>query len=272
MSSIFKRILLAIIAIPLLYLSIVILNFNNHLIFAILVITASFIGNYELYKMFDSTSRPYLIYYLPPLIPLSLYVFLSLNISLVYTVILAFILILITVIRASLSVDENSLSRITSTFFSIIYPNIGIIFILLILFTKQPIYLLLVVFVTVFANDSFAYIVGMLFGKNNKGYFKVSPNKSIAGFIGGLVFTILALYITNIIFDINQNIFLTILFGSLISIISNIGDLFESSLKRSANIKDSGYIMLGRGGILDSIDSLVFSVPVIYLIFILTGV
>ena len=124
-------------------------------------------------------------------------------------------------------------------------------------------------FILVFSCDSFAWLFGMLFGKNNRGFIKISPNKSIAGFVGGILCTIGMAILCKFIFKVSFEQFpywgMALLgFGSAILAIS--GDLVESLIKRSANIKDSGNIILGRGGMLDSIDSLLFVVPFFYLI------
>jgi phosphatidate cytidylyltransferase len=129
---------------------------------------------------------------------------------------------------------------------------------------EQSTLLLLMLFLLVFGNDTFAYIFGMWLGKSNRNIFTVSPNKSLAGFIGGIAssITIAVLWISFIpamarMFNIIEGIAL----GLVVSIISNIGDLIESALKRGANVKDSGTIIMGRGGIMDSIDSLLISAP-----------
>lgn len=106
----------------------------------------------------------------------------------------------------------------------------------------------------------------MLLGRNNKGFLKASPNKSIAGFCGGFAGSILSGVLSWCLWrDIfTGSIIKLVLLGALISITSIIGDLVESVLKRSSECKDSGSIVPGRGGILDSIDSILFSAPVFY--------
>ena len=126
--------------------------------------------------------------------------------------------------------------------------------------------------VIVFGTDSLAWLVGMLFGKNNRGLIKASPNKSIAGFVGGIFGTILVVFIITRFFPgysvrfaniSNIKIFLITFITSIVAII---GDLLESVIKRSANVKDSGTIIPGRGGILDSVDSMLLAAPVFYLL------
>lgn len=118
------------------------------------------------------------------------------------------------------------------------------------------------VFILIWTSDSFAYLTGRQFGKH-KLFERVSPNKTVEGFIGGAVFTILAAlllwYFTaciSLVGYIGLSL-IVIVFGTL-------GDLFESALKRSFNLKDSGTFMPGHGGILDRVDSLILTAPTVY--------
>lgn len=123
----------------------------------------------------------------------------------------------------------------------------------------------------VFGTDSLAWFFGMLFGKNNRGFIKASPNKSIAGFLGGVIGTIIVIFLITQFVPLFKNtlshisrleIFIITLITSIFAIV---GDLIESVIKRSANVKDSGNLIPGRGGILDSVDSLLLAAPVFYL-------
>ncbi|OSY87926.1 phosphatidate cytidylyltransferase [Tenacibaculum holothuriorum] len=115
----------------------------------------------------------------------------------------------------------------------------------------------------IWTNDSFAYLVGKNFGKH-KLFERVSPKKTIEGFIGGLAFAIIVGFIigkNSVIFNITH----WIVIASIVSIIGNLGDLVESKFKRQAKVKDSGTIMPGHGGLLDRLDSLFFLAPFVYL-------
>lgn len=123
-------------------------------------------------------------------------------------------------------------------------------------------------FILIWANDTFAYIVGKTMGKN-KLFERISPKKTIEGFLGGMVFAIAAAYILSL-FDI----FITPVFNSpatwmgaaiILVIFGTLGDLVESQLKRKAGVKDSGKIMPGHGGILDRLDSIIFAIPFLFL-------
>ena len=125
--------------------------------------------------------------------------------------------------------------------------------------------ILICILIFIWVNDSFAYLVGKNFGKN-KLFKSVSPKKTIEGFIGGLVFSLIAAFFITQQHN-NQKITLLdwMIIAAILSIIGTIGDLIESKFKRQANIKDSGNIMPGHGGLLDRLDSLFFAAPFVYL-------
>jgi phosphatidate cytidylyltransferase len=118
----------------------------------------------------------------------------------------------------------------------------------------------------VFANDSLAWLFGVTLGRR-RGIVPVSPNKSLAGFIGGMSGSVFATFLAAAIFPgAGFPAFLPkIGIGLLIGATVVIGDLVESGFKRSAGVKDSGALIPGRGGFLDSTDSLLFSAPVFVL-------
>ena len=103
--------------------------------------------------------------------------------------------------------------------------------------------------------------------QNNKGIIKASPNKSVAGFLGGFAGSVLSGIIGWILFPnlFSGPVFKVVALGIVMAFVSILGDLVESVLKRSAQIKDSGSIIPGRGGILDSVDSIFFAAPVYYI-------
>ena len=127
--------------------------------------------------------------------------------------------------------------------------------------------LIILVFCLLWANDIFAYLTGKLLGKH-KLFPRISPGKTIEGSVGGLVFTIIAMVVFAHYADwlpIADGIgmaAIAVIFGTL-------GDLSESMLKRQAGVKDSGKLIPGHGGILDRFDSVLFSVPFIFVYLLL---
>jgi len=165
---------------------------------------------------------------------------------------------------------DNVINRLAGCFSVIIYPGVFMSWLV-----KMSVWgisgSILLFMLIAFANDSAAWLAGSLLGAKNKGIFPASPNKSIAGFIGGLIGALIistgAVFLTPSVFQGNINFVKVIILGVITAIFGSLGDLAESAIKRSADVKDSGNLMLGRGGILDSIDSIAFSAPVYFLLF-----
>ncbi len=117
-----------------------------------------------------------------------------------------------------------------------------------------------------FGNDSLAWLFGKYLGKR-RNIVEVSPNKSLAGFLGGSIGSVAAAFITLGLLNAAPQasllamVALSFALGGGMAFFVIVGDLFESALKRSAGAKDSGIIVPGRGGVLDSFDSLYFSAP-----------
>ena len=119
--------------------------------------------------------------------------------------------------------------------------------------------LILSIFAIIWLNDTMAYLIGKKTGKH-KLMKKVSPKKTWEGTLGGLVFACIT-SITLSFFLIPLNIIEAGGLGILIAIAANLGDLFESSIKRKADRKDSGTILPGHGGLLDRFDAALFAIP-----------
>jgi len=128
------------------------------------------------------------------------------------------------------------------------------------------------IFILIWTNDTFAYVVGKSIGKH-KLIEKISPKKTIEGFIGGIVFSVIAAVLISKFYiqakPSHQSLSLLIwtISAVIISVFSTLGDLIESKFKRIAGVKDSGNIMPGHGGILDRLDSIIFVAPFVYLFY-----
>lgn len=114
----------------------------------------------------------------------------------------------------------------------------------------------------IWATDSGAYFIGKAFGKR-KLWPEISPNKTIEGSIGGVVCAVIVAVLFSIFTDIDASLIQLFVITIVLSIFGQIGDLVESALKRHFNVKDSGRILPGHGGILDRFDSLLFVWPLI---------
>ena len=116
-------------------------------------------------------------------------------------------------------------------------------------------------------GDIGAYFVGRLMGKR-KLIPAVSPKKTVEGALGGLVFSALTGLGVCAYFNLPFSPLLAFLIALIVGASGQVGDLAESALKRTANVKDSGSLLPGHGGMLDRIDSLLFGVPLAHLLFL----
>jgi len=122
--------------------------------------------------------------------------------------------------------------------------------------------LLIALLIFVWTNDTGAYLSGMSMGKN-KLFERISPKKTWEGAIGGTLLVVLASYLVSIwITEIAMIHWIAL--GVICSVTANFGDLFESLLKRSLNVKDSGTLLPGHGGMLDRFDGVIFAVPAFF--------
>jgi len=127
-------------------------------------------------------------------------------------------------------------------------------------------------FILIWTNDTFAYLVGKSIGKH-KLFERISPKKTIEGFLGGVVFAAFAGFLISKFYIqpnpefSSRSILIWTIIALIASIFGTIGDLIESKFKRIAAVKDSGAIMPGHGGILDRLDSVIFVAPVIFLFY-----
>ena len=125
--------------------------------------------------------------------------------------------------------------------------------------------LLLAIFIFIWVNDTGAYLVGSRWGKRRLAP-NISPKKSVEGSIGGLLLVLLSAVVLRLLLFPELSWLSILLIAAVVAIFGTIGDLFESSLKRQAGVKDSGKLIPGHGGILDRIDSLLLAVPAVYLL------
>ncbi|WP_042356239.1 phosphatidate cytidylyltransferase [Bacillus rubiinfantis] len=144
---------------------------------------------------------------------------------------------------------------------SAIYVGIGFYFFLE---TRQAglVYIFYSLFI-IWATDSGAYFIGKAFGKN-KLWPEISPNKTVEGSIGGICCAVVVSLFFGFLTDMNATMITLIGMTIVLSIFGQIGDLVQSAYKRHFNVKDSGNILPGHGGILDRFDSLLFVLPLLH--------
>ena len=127
--------------------------------------------------------------------------------------------------------------------------------------------ILISIFILIWTNDTFAYLIGKSLGKN-KLFERISPKKTIEGFVGGILFAMLAGVLISKFYMPELVIWKWIVIALIVSVFGTLGDLVESKFKRIAGVKDSGSIMPGHGGVYDRLDSVIFVVPFVFFYFL----
>ncbi|GAB1481234.1 phosphatidate cytidylyltransferase [Treponema sp.] len=280
MKKVFQRLLMFAIAFPTVLAIVLFLPHFNHLTANIIVVLMSSLGAIEFAIIIGKKG-----YRIPNweaailggLVPLAASLTLSFNAPkdlIVISFMLGSTWIISSRVFSSNDKIQCMASRAASGFSVLVYPGAFMAWIIRINSLPHASQILLIFLLIVFANDSLAWLFGMLFGKGNRGLIPASPNKSLVGFIGGLLASVIVGCLAPLffpeIFSISKASFLANAFfaGALLGFASGfaaiIGDLAESTIKRSSEVKDSGSIIPGRGGVLDSIDSLSLAAPVFY--------
>ncbi|MDE5581687.1 MAG: phosphatidate cytidylyltransferase [Treponemataceae bacterium] len=280
MNKLVQRLLIFFIGIPVV-LGFVCLDVFSHLPFNALLIVISAIAASELCTIFSSGGetlpKPLLIS-LCAAIPACTYIsllfpcwFFAFNLCDGALIAAVFIIFAFEIFSAR--TFEKSNARIARSVCTIFYAGFLPSYITKISFTPFSTDYLVTFLVMVFISDSAAWLFGMLFGKNNRGKVAASPNKSIAGFVGAYLGCILVAFLASYLvfpsaFSVSNRALRVLVLGIVVCTASIVGDLAESVFKRSANVKDSGKIILGRGGILDCVDSVFMAAPFYYYLLI----
>lgn len=272
MSKVVKRLLTFFIGVPLV-LAIVFCDYLNHLPLQVVLGIFAVLGANEFYNMMQVKgiklfTREILLI-ATALLPLVCYTFILYGLSLDITpwLYIAIVIILLGFECFSAKSFENSLQKIAYSILIIFYTGFLLTFISRMTLLPDSRYVISLFLIFVFMCDSFAWFFGILFGKSTRGYVAASPNKSLVGFIGGIAGSIACGFVFKYFFPdiiVISNIHLAIL-GLITSLAAIIGDLIESVFKRSCGVKDSGKLIPGRGGVLDSIDSIVIAAPIFYI-------
>ncbi|MDR1949254.1 MAG: phosphatidate cytidylyltransferase [Spirochaetaceae bacterium] len=279
MKKLVQRLLLFIITLPLVVFIVVFLPQKNHLAVNITVIVLSALGAFEFRNIL--VRKGYLVSRVEALLlgslgPGALTLMVSFNIARM-VIPVAFVAgsawLLISRIFSREDKFKDVMGYITAGFSVMIYPGIFMAWIVRMNRFPHADMAVLIFLFMVIANDSLAWAAGMLFGKGNRGIIPASPNKSIAGYAGGSIASVLVGIIA--VCSIPQaftasrlpSLSAGIILGLLSGIAASLGDLAESVIKRSSGVKDSGFLIPGRGGVLDSIDSISLAAPVFYLFY-----
>ena len=270
MNKVIQRLLVFFVGLPLL-VGLVWFNQFHHIALHVLGFAAVLLASNELYhllsKKYSLLPRPVVV--ISSVVPVfvgSFCAFFEWNTSFVdYSFVFVILLCMAYEVLAAESF-ENSASHLMTSVFVILYAGYLPSFVSRMTVHEHSREFIAFFFLMVCMCDSIAWFFGVLLGKNNKGFIKASPNKSIAGFVGGFAGTIATGCAAHFLFpEVFTGSLVKILILSVcIAFVAIIGDLVESVIKRSVEIKDSGTLIPGRGGVLDSVDSILFVAPVYY--------
>ncbi|MCR4948660.1 MAG: phosphatidate cytidylyltransferase [Treponema sp.] len=271
MNKVAKRLLTFFIGVPLV-IAIVYFDYLNHLFLQLVVGVFAVLGANEFYDMASKKNKLFtkeIVLIATALLPFTCYTFILSDLSLDIT---PWIYITISILLMgyecfTAKTFEFSLSKISYTLLTVFYCGFLITFISRMTILPDSKYVITLFLIFVFMCDSFAWFFGILFGKSTRGFVAASPNKSLVGFIGGIAGSIacgllLKLLLPSVFTISYKNL---IILGLITSIAAIVGDLIESVFKRSCDVKDSGNLIPGRGGVLDSIDSILIAAPVFYI-------
>ena len=237
-------------------------------LFWLAVLVVSLLAFYEYQRFFkEPESKPLVI---STLILGGLY-YLGLLLDFTYTMPIAIFLVVVwgagvVVFKYPKYTYKNLMTTVFGFAYTIILPSSFY----LLRETEQGFLWMVFIAITIILSDIFAFFTGRLLGKRRISPL-ISPKKSVAGLVGGLIFGILGGSAFGH-FIMGASLWKCILISGLMILVGVLGDLFESHLKREAGVKDSGNVLPGHGGILDRMDSLVFASGFVYLILIFTQV
>jgi len=257
-----KRIIVALIAIPLLYFYITKLP---TVFFLILLAGLSALAQHEFYAMYRTTKTMSLLgtiagisllasaYFVPGTVP-----------ERVQPMLIILIFMTISSVRLFAAKDPSSaLKDLAPAVIGFLY--IPLLMLPLWYLRLQGYEWIFLLCLCVWSSDTFAYYIGSKIGKR-KLYIEVSPNKTVEGAFGSVAGGIVASVLFGSFLIKEASLPTLLLIGAILGAVTVVGDLVESMFKRDAGIKDSGTLIPGHGGVLDRIDSILFAAPILYLL------
>lgn len=236
---------------------------GNDVLFVVITVTA-LIGLSELYKVYEVEKRlPGIVGYIGALGYFAL--IRTDNEELLLPMLLAVIMLAMGVFVFSF--PKYKANQIMAVFFGIVYVCVMLSYVYRTRMLENGLYIVWLIFLCSWGCDTCAYLVGVMFGKHKMAPV-LSPKKSVEGGIGGIAgAALLGLAYTMIFadkFTINNSMIMVPVMCGVAAMVSQIGDLAASGIKRNYDVKDYGKLIPGHGGILDRFDSVIFTAPIIY--------
>lgn len=228
----------------------------------------SIIGLMELYRVlgFHRTPLAYLCYVLAAVYEVCIYTSgLTLGLAMAFASMLAIMILYV------FAYPRYSAKEIMGAFFGLVYVVFMLSFIFLVRILDKGQYLVWLIFIAAWGNDTLAYCAGMAFGKHKMSP-ELSPKKSVEGFIGGVVGAALLGFVYALIFKeqlgaaFSNPLVMVPILTAIGGAVSVVGDLTASGIKRNYDIKDYGTLIPGHGGILDRFDSIIVTAPAVFFV------
>ena len=268
-----SRVLLIAVAFPVLAALIFLVPHVHHLLFNAVVIGCCVVGALETGALFAARGVPYARYtaaVLAGTFPLVTWLEVAGLIPTGWAGGWLPVAIAVVLLRAMVLKDGRQLAGflpfVSSSVFIMLYPSFFLSWIVRFSALGNASLAILLFLCLVFGNDMAAYFAGSLFGGSTRLNLAISPGKTAVGFVAGILGTLVVYAIFRVAapFLFPSSIAVGIGFAILMGVTVILGDLVESGFKRSARVKDSGVIIPGRGGMLDSVDSMILSAPLFY--------
>jgi phosphatidate cytidylyltransferase len=273
------RISMVAVALPLLGVLVFLLPWRTHLAFNLLVTAVSVIGSLEVVGLLDARRIPVSRYLAPALagtLPVAAYlqaagIVPGVELQLLMTAAVAGIILVRSIIFQNKATLRGLLAYAGASLLAVLYPAFFLSFVTRMTGLVEPSLTVAFFLCVIFGDDMNAYFVGSLWGRSTCLHLPVSPNKSAVGFAGGVVGAVVVVLLFHWLAGgfPHRGLGPDIAIAVAIGIVGIVGDLVESGLKRSAGVKDSGVIIPGRGGILDSVDSLALAAPLFWCLLVL---
>ncbi|OHD14540.1 MAG: hypothetical protein A2Z96_02590 [Spirochaetes bacterium GWB1_48_6] len=255
-----------------LLVGVMIFDFGNHLVANLTIVFFSALGAMETGSLLALKGFP-INFYMRPILGASLPILAYLEVmgltDASVTLVVVSLLVGMVFVRQIYTNQDPEIqliaNKVSGNLLVLIYPGLFLYYLVKVSGLDHATIALPVFFFITFGNDAMAFTIGSLLGKKSKKPFVVSPNKSTVGFVGGLLISVVMSVAAQMIWpNVFGPLWMIIIMSLLWGAMTILGDLFESALKRSVGAKDSGNLIPGRGGVLDSIDSLLFTVPTYY--------
>ena len=276
------RVAMVVVALPLIGVFVFLVPAAHHLGFNVLVAAVCVVGSLEVVGLLRARRIPVSRWLAPALagtLPVAAYLQAAelvpgLDLHLLWTAAAMGIVLVRSIIFQRAATLRALLAYTGASLLALLYPGFFLSFLTRMTGLPDPSLTVAFFLCVVFADDMNAYFVGSLWGKSTRLKLSVSPRKSVVGFAGGIAGALIAALLFNWLAGgfPGRGLAVDLAMAAAVGVAGIVGDLVESGLKRSAGVKDSGVIIPGRGGILDSVDSLALGAPLFFCLLVLMPV